>query len=74
MVCLQTMNGLEMESCWYILGPFALCYGHLVYFLFRLVYFSRFGMLYKDISGNTDPSGYLRMQVFEKKSDGKLVG
>jgi hypothetical protein len=30
-------------STWYILWPFGIFYGHLVYFMVILVYFSRFG-------------------------------
>jgi hypothetical protein len=32
-------------SIWYILWPSGICYGH-------LEYFSRFGMLYREKSGN----------------------
>jgi hypothetical protein len=40
-----------MAIC-YILGPFVKFCGHLVYILGELEYFSRFGMLYQDKSGN----------------------
>jgi hypothetical protein len=43
--------------CWYILWPFGLSYGHLVY-LFNgyLVYFPRFAMLSQEKSGNREYS------------------
>jgi hypothetical protein len=38
---------------WSVLRPFGLNYGHLVYFGFIWYIFPRFGMLYKEKSGNT---------------------
>jgi hypothetical protein len=38
---------------WYILWPFGIFCGHLVYVFYDyLVYFSRFGILYQEKSGN----------------------
>jgi hypothetical protein len=45
---------------WYILWPFGIFYGHLVYFMAigvlygHLVFFHRFGMVYQEVSGNPD--------------------
>jgi hypothetical protein len=39
------VNFLYFTAIWYI-------YGHLIYFVVILVYFSRFGMLCKEKSGN----------------------
>jgi hypothetical protein len=50
-----------MEDVGYIIWPFALFYGHLIYFtpiwyIFgTLVYFFRFGTLYHERSGNPGP-------------------
>jgi hypothetical protein len=43
-----------MEDVGSILSPFGLFYGQLVYFS-HLVYFSRFGILYQEKSGNPGP-------------------
>jgi hypothetical protein len=51
--------------CWFILWPFGLFYGHLInyvtiwYILWLLVYFSRFGMLLKEKSGNPGQESHL---------------
>jgi hypothetical protein len=37
---------------WSISLPFEIFHGHLVYFVAILVYFSNFGMLYQEKSGN----------------------
>jgi hypothetical protein len=39
-------------AIWYRLRPFNTCYGPFIYFVVILVYFSRFGMLYQEKSGN----------------------
>jgi hypothetical protein len=39
-------------AIWYILLPFHMFYGHLEYFVVILVYFSIFGLLYQEKSGN----------------------
>jgi hypothetical protein len=39
-------------AIWSILRPFRKCYGLLVYFVVILVHFSRFGVLFKEKSGN----------------------
>jgi hypothetical protein len=41
-------------AIWSILRPFSILFGHLVLFYGYLVYFSRFGMLCKEKSGNPD--------------------
>jgi hypothetical protein len=41
-------------AIWSILLPLGTFYRHLVYFVAILVYFSRFGMLYQEKSGNPD--------------------
>jgi hypothetical protein len=42
-------------AIWYILWPFGIFCGHLAYLLYvHLVYFSRFGMLDQEKSGNPD--------------------
>jgi hypothetical protein len=38
--------------CWYILRPFGLIYGHLVYFTVVWYIFPRFGIFYLEKSGN----------------------
>jgi hypothetical protein len=40
---------------WSILRPFGLFCGHLVYFVAIWSIFSRFGMLFKEKSGNPEP-------------------
>jgi predicted metal-dependent peptidase len=47
---------VNFMSIWSILQPFRIFYGHLVYFVVILVYFSRFGMLKEDKSGNRGKS------------------
>jgi hypothetical protein len=44
-------------ALWSVLRSFGIFYGHLEYFGFLLVYFSRFGMLYEEKSGNTAAAG-----------------
>jgi hypothetical protein len=39
-------------TIWFIPLPFGIFYGHLVYFVVFLVYFSHFGILYEEKSGN----------------------
>jgi hypothetical protein len=46
-------------AIWYNVWPFGIMYGHLVYFGVILVYFSRFGMLYHEKSGNPGSSSKL---------------
>jgi hypothetical protein len=45
---------VNFKAIWSILLPLGKIYGHLVYFVVILVYFSRFGLLYQDKSGNPD--------------------
>jgi hypothetical protein len=45
------VNFMEIS---YILLPFGIFHGHLVYFEVILVYFCSFGMLYQEQSGNPD--------------------
>jgi hypothetical protein len=49
-----------------ILLPFRIFYGLLVYFVVILAYFSRFGMLYQDKSGNPDPASEQRRNSRQK--------
>jgi hypothetical protein len=42
-------------AIWYILWPFGIFYGHLVYFMAIWYIFSRFGMLHLEKSGNPVP-------------------
>jgi hypothetical protein len=61
----EILGGHCLGRCWYILRPFGLFYGYLVYFAAiwyilwqlgilygHLVYFSRLGMLHQEKSGN----------------------
>jgi hypothetical protein len=56
---------------WYILWPFVIFYGHLMYFM---VYLSHFGMLYQEKSGNPGWS-FCHRDMFEekRKKTGKLL-
>jgi hypothetical protein len=64
-----------LARCWYILWPFGVFYEHWVYFVVNWYIFSRFGMLYQEISGNPDqylckPSRFsIRMRVKAHFSD-----
>jgi hypothetical protein len=52
------LEGLEMENVGIFIAILSIlplngiCYGHLAHFGAILVYFSRFGMLYREKSGN----------------------
>jgi hypothetical protein len=62
-VCFQTKNPnlgkfwmflqwkilVKLLTIWYILRPFEICYGHLVYFVVIWYIFPRFGILYQKI-------------------------
>jgi hypothetical protein len=39
-------------AIWYILWPFGIFYGHLVILVFYWYIFSRFGILFHEVSGN----------------------
>jgi hypothetical protein len=41
-------------AIWYYLSPYGIVCGHWVYYMVILVYFSRFGMLYPEKSGNPE--------------------
>jgi hypothetical protein len=63
------------------LGPFCICnlrpngifYEHLVYFVVNLVYFYRFGMLYREKSGNPAPQLKKKEKIsnFDRHGAGK---
>jgi hypothetical protein len=49
---IQWKKLVNSMAIWKILLPFGIFYGHLVYFVAILVYFSSFSMLYQEKSGN----------------------
>jgi hypothetical protein len=46
---------MYLMDIWYILQPIIIFYGHLVHLMVVWYIFSRFGMLYREKSGNPDP-------------------
>jgi hypothetical protein len=49
---LVNFGGPWNGNCWYILCPFGIYYGHLVYFIAILYIFPRFGILLQEKTGN----------------------
>jgi hypothetical protein len=56
-------------KCPYILWPFGSFYGHLVYFMVIWYIFHRFGVLYKEKSGNTGFKGKLFLRFRMRKNN-----
>jgi hypothetical protein len=49
------LGGSCNGRCWYVICPFGLFYGYLVYFGVIWLIIFRFGMLYQEKSGNPGP-------------------
>jgi hypothetical protein len=64
---LQWKRLVNFMAIWSILLPLCLCYGHFVYFVVILAYFSRFGMLYQEKSGNPGDSWFDPVYINSRK-------